>query len=209
MPVPDLLTAKIAHGFDHLDVDGDGRLTEHDHVLCGRRVAAALGHPAGSAAEQTIIDAYLTIWRDLHLPHIPGGGDSITKEQFVTSTRTLAADPAAAAASVGALAEAFLAIADADGDGTVDPAEFLAFQRGHFPGLSDAEGAEAFAHLDTDGDGRLSAAEFIRAIIEYWSSADPDAPGNWWMGRPVFAAEVPQQTRAGSHQVGMALELEP
>ncbi|MBV9140846.1 MAG: hypothetical protein JO115_08000 [Pseudonocardiales bacterium] len=55
-----------------------------------------------------------------------------------------------------------------------------------FPGLTEAEANEAFAHLDTDGDGLLSAEEFIRATIEYWSSTDPDAPGNWWMGRPTY-----------------------
>jgi hypothetical protein len=63
--VPDLLTAKINHGFDHLDADGDGQLTEDDHVLMGQRVAASLGHAAGSPAEQQIIDAYLRIWREL------------------------------------------------------------------------------------------------------------------------------------------------
>ncbi|MFD4156945.1 hypothetical protein ACFWR4_29895 [Streptomyces hydrogenans] len=41
-----------------------------------------------------------------------------------------------------------------------------------------------FDHLDTDGDGSLSAEEFVRALTEFWSSTDPDAPGNWWMGRP-------------------------
>ncbi|MGV9674871.1 EF-hand domain-containing protein [Nocardia sp. NPDC003482] len=186
MSVPDFLAAKISHGFDHLDVDGDGRLTEHDHVLYGQRAAAGLGHPPGSDAERSIIDAYVAIWRDLHLPHIPDGGTAITKEQFVTSTRGLADDPAAADATVGALADAFLAIADTDADGTVDPAEFLAFQRGHFPNLSEAEIHEAFTHLDTDGDGRLSPEEFRRAVIDYWSNPDPDAPGNWWMGRPNF-----------------------
>ncbi|WP_026412808.1 EF-hand domain-containing protein [Actinomadura oligospora] len=186
MPASDMLTAKINQGFASLDADGDGRLTEDDHVLMGRRVAASLGHPPGSDAEARIIDAYLRIWRDLHLPHIPGGGTAITKEQFVVSTRSLAEDPDAARATVGALAEAFLDIADTNADGTVSPAEFLAFQRGHFPGLTDSDAAEAFQHLDTDGDGLLSPAEFIRAVIEFWSSTDPDAPGNWWMGRPAY-----------------------
>jgi Ca2+-binding EF-hand superfamily protein len=186
--VPDLLTAKIRHGFDHLDVDGDGQLTEHDHVLMGQRVAVSLGHAPGSPAEQQIIDAYLRIWRELHLPHIPDGGSAITREQFLTSTRTLADDPAAARASVGALGEAFLAIADTDDDGQVGPAEFLAFQRGHFPGLTESDANEAFAHLDRDGDGRLTPAEFVEAIIEFWSSTDPDAPGNWWMGPPTYGA---------------------
>jgi hypothetical protein len=132
----------------------------------GQRVAASLGHPPGSSAEEQIIEAYLRVWRDLHLPHIPGGGTAISKEQFLVSTSTLAADPAAARATVGAIAEAF--------------------HGGHFPGLTEADAHEAFAHLDTDGDGLLSAEELIRATIEYWSSTDPDAPGNWWMGRPTY-----------------------
>ncbi|MEV4251567.1 EF-hand domain-containing protein [Spirillospora sp. NPDC049652] len=186
MSSPDMLTAKISHGFDRLDADGDGRLTEHDHVLMGQRTAAALGHPSGSAAERQIIDAYLRIWRDLHLPHVPGGGGAISKEQFIDSTRSLVSDPDAARATVGALAEAFLDIADTDADGSVTPDEFLAFQRGHFPGLEASDAAEAFRHLDTDGDGRLSSEEFVQAVIEFWSSTDPEAPGNWWMGRPPY-----------------------
>ena len=87
---------------------------------------------------------------------------------------------------MGAAAEVFLAIADTDHDGQLNPTEFLAFQRGHFPGLTEADANEAFAHLDTDGDGLLSAEEFIQATIEFWSSTDPDAPGNWWMGPPTY-----------------------
>ncbi|WP_043727693.1 EF-hand domain-containing protein [Kutzneria sp. 744] len=182
----EILTAKINHGFDHLDADGDGQLTEHDHVLMGQRVAAALGHAPGSDSEGRIVEAYVRIWRELHLPHIPGGGTTIVKKQFLRSTLTLASDPAAAQATVGALAEAFLAITDTDQNGQVSPSEFRAFVAGHFPGLSEAEVEQAFTHLDTDGDGRLSAGEFVRATIDYWTSSDSDAPGNWIMGTPVY-----------------------
>ncbi|MGH3828598.1 MAG: EF-hand domain-containing protein [Pseudonocardiaceae bacterium] len=184
MAIPDILTAKINHGFDHLDADGDGQLTEHDHVLVGQRVATSLGHSPGSPVERQIIEAYLRIWRDLHLVYLPGGGIAISKEQFLASTLTLATDPAAAHATVGALATAFLAIADIDHDGQIGLAEFRAFHSGHCPNLTDA--GEAFAHLDTDGDGHLSAQEFTQATVEYWSSNDPDAPGNWWLGRLTY-----------------------
>ncbi|MGH3754579.1 MAG: hypothetical protein ACRDRP_18145 [Pseudonocardiaceae bacterium] len=122
MATADILTAKINHGFGHLDADGDGQLTEHDHVLMGQRTATSLGYAPGSPAEQQIIEAYLRIWRDLHLPHIPGGETAISKEQFLKSTLTLATDPAAAQATVGAVATAFLAIADTGHDGSRTPA---------------------------------------------------------------------------------------
>ncbi|RRR99606.1 EF-hand domain-containing protein [Glycomyces terrestris] len=183
----DMLTAKIAHGFDHLDADGDGLLSEDDHVLLGKRAAAELGHAPGSPEESWIINAYLAIWNGLHRPHLPEGIDAIDKATFVASTRTLAEDPEAAEATVGQLARTFHAIADADASGDVSREEFKSFSRSHFPGLSDEDIATAFKHLDLDGDGTLTEEEFVAAIVEYWSSTDPDAPGNWWMGEPVYA----------------------
>ncbi|MDT0609053.1 EF-hand domain-containing protein [Streptomyces lancefieldiae] len=182
----DFLTAKIEQGFDQLDVSGNGVLTESDHVEMGRRMASSLGHAEGSPETERIVEAYLAIWREVHLPFVPTGMQGIPKEQFVASTRTLAENPEAARATLGKLAETYLAIADIDQDGRISPDEFLAFQRGHFPRLSEESAAEAFGHLDTDGDGVLSAAEFTTAVIEFWSSPDPDATGNWWMGRPAY-----------------------
>lgn len=183
----DLLIAKINHGFDHLDADGDGLLTERDHVLMGLSVARSLGHQEGSEAEAVIVRAYLTTWHDLHLAQLPAGTEAITRQQFVASTGSLADDPEAAQNILGALAHAFLAVADADRSGTVDAGEFFVFQRGHFAGLSRDDSDEAFRHLDTDGDGVLSAAEFTSAIVEFWTSRAPDAPGNWWTGKPPYA----------------------
>ncbi|MEU7530091.1 EF-hand domain-containing protein [Saccharothrix sp. NPDC042600] len=180
----DLLLDKIGRGFDHLDADGDGLLDERDHVLMGERVAAALGHGSGSAEEERIVDMYVRVWHDVHLPHLPAGTTAIGRDEFIAATRDLADDPAAADATLGALAREFLRIADIDADGRVTPAEFLTFQRGHFPDLSDEDAAAAFEHLDTDGDGSLSPEEFIRATVEYWTSTDPDSPANWWIGRP-------------------------
>ncbi|MGA5821930.1 EF-hand domain-containing protein [Kitasatospora sp. NPDC094028] len=179
----DLLIAKINHGFDHLDADGDGLLTERDHVLMGLSVARSLGHREGSEAEAVIVRAYLTVWHDLHLAHLPAGTQAITREQFLRSTGSLADDPEAARACYGALAAAFLDVADADRSGTIDAGEFFVFQRGHFAGLSRDDADEAFRRLDRDGDGMLSAAEFTDAIVEFWTSRAPEAPGNWWTGK--------------------------
>ncbi|MEV6199705.1 EF-hand domain-containing protein [Streptomyces sp. NPDC051771] len=181
----DFLTAKIERGFDRLDVNGNGVLTEDDHVVMGRRVASSLGHADDSPEVRRIVDAYLGIWREVHLPFLPAGAQGIPREQFVASTRSLSGDPAAARATLGGIAETYLRIADIDQDGRVSPDEFLAFQRGHFPGFTEEDAGEAFRHLDTDGDGTLSPAEFTDAVVEFWTSQDPEAAGNWWMGRPV------------------------
>ncbi|GLF95137.1 EF-hand domain-containing protein [Streptomyces yaizuensis] len=178
----ELLIRKITYGFDQFDVDGSGDLTEADHVLMGQRSARSLGHPSGSEEEQRIVDAYVSVWRNLHVPHLPPGAQAMTREQFIESTRSLADDPGAVSATVGALAEVFLAVADTDGDGVVDSDEYFSFLSGHFPRRPREEVDAAFRRLDRDGDGRLSAEEFTSAIIEFWTSRDPEAPGNSWLG---------------------------
>ncbi|MGX2996439.1 EF-hand domain-containing protein [Streptomyces sp. JNUCC 64] len=178
----DLLIRKILQGFDQFDVDGDGGLTEDDHVLMGRRCAAELGHPPDSDEERRIVDAYVAIWRNLHLPRLREGEERMSKAAFVESTLSLADDPEAGRATVGALAEVFLTVADADGDGVVTPDEYYCFLRGHFPRATREVVDDAFRHLDRDGDGVLSREEFVSAVVEYWSSRDPGAPGNWLMG---------------------------
>ncbi|HEU5332342.1 MAG TPA: hypothetical protein VFU73_06260 [Actinocrinis sp.] len=181
-----MLTAKIEYGFDQLAARSGGVLDGPSHVAMGRRAAAAIGYSLGSPDEGRMIEAYLNVWTAVHLPHVPPGARGLTKKEFVESNLALSDDPVAREATLGRLAETFFELADADQDGMVNGAEFWAFQHGHFPDLGRADLAEAFAHLDEDEDGFLSREQFISGIVEYWTSRDPAAPGNWWLGRPVY-----------------------
>ena len=183
----DMLTAKIEFGFDQLTARSGGVLDGPSHVAMGRRAAAAIGYALGSAEEARMIEAYLNVWRLMHLPHLPAGSRGLTREEFVRSNLALAdGSPADREAILGALADTFFCLADVDGDGRVNREEFWAFQHGHFPELTRAVLSEAFDHLDTDRDGYLSRVQFTSSIVEFWTSRDPDAPGNWWLGRPAY-----------------------
>lgn len=193
----DLLTAKIEYGFDQLTARSGGVLDGPTHVAMGRRAAAAIGHALGSADEARMIEAYLNVWRTVHLPRVPAGSRGLNRREFTRAMRELAAgDPAACKATLGALAETFFVLADHDRDGRLDRDEFWAFQHGHFPELTHTALDEAFDHLDADHDGYLPRAQFTGAMIEYWTSSDPDVPGNWWLGRPVYLRAIPDDQRA-------------
>mmetsp|Transcript_28318 Transcript_28318/g.42869 ORF Transcript_28318/g.42869 Transcript_28318/m.42869 type:complete len:123 (+) Transcript_28318:252-620(+) len=60
------------------------------------------------------------------------------------------------------LAEKYMAIADIDGNGTLDLNEFQAFVKKLTPteGLDEGSVEEVFTTIDTDGDGQLTAEEF-------------------------------------------------
>ncbi len=197
----DMLTAKIEFGFDQLTARSGGVLDGPSHVAMGRRAAAAIGYALGSAEEARMIEAYLNVWRLMHLPHLPAGSRGLTREEFVRSNLALAdGTPADREAILGALADTFFCLADVDGDGRVNREEFWAFQHGHFPELTRAVLSEAFDYLDTDRDGYLSRTQFTTSIVEYWTSRDPDAPGNWWLGRPVYLRTGPD---AGAASAGV------
>lgn len=180
----DILTAKIAYGFDYLDASGDGEITEHDHVLMGQRTAAGLGLEPGSSEEDRIVAAFTAIWNDVHLPNLPEGQDAIDKATFIAATKSL--DPQGAQATLGAMARTYLSIADTNGDGTLSGEEFAAFLRSTLPEIPQNEIEKAFDFLDRDGSGHLTAEEFSAAVVEYWTSSDPAAPGNWFLGQPVY-----------------------
>ncbi len=169
------LEQKIRAGFAHLDADCDGFLTEDDHIMMGQRAAAALGYPAGSRAEQHMIEAFCKIWRTTHQPVAIEG--KVSEEEFLTSI--LGAGPAV----YEELANTLFTIADRSGNGRIDLGEYLAFVQAHAPDVSEAEGIEAFSHLDLDNDGHITRDELVRAIVEFWTSDNPNAVGNWYMGR--------------------------
>ncbi|MQY06697.1 EF-hand domain-containing protein [Actinomadura macrotermitis] len=176
--------AKFQASFHWLDADGDGAFTEADHVQMGRRAASALGYEPGSDAEQDMIDAYLNIWRRLHAPLDTDGDGRLTRQEFLTACTALTRDPQLARHTLGGLADAVMAVADRDRNGTISLTEYTAFVHGHAPGLPSDQIAQAFARLDRDGDGQIDHTELTACVMDYYTSPDPHAEGNWLFGPP-------------------------
>ena len=182
----DILREKIAFGFQLLDADGDGMLTEQDYLLMGDRAASALGYPKRGEQRGQLVDAHAAIWHEVHLAHVTRADGAITKDEFIRATTALADDLQAAAATLGALADKYFDVTDLDGNGMLDPREYEVFLTSLFPAIARRDIDEAFDYLDRNRDGVLSRTEFRRAVIEYWTSSDPDAVGNWALGTPIY-----------------------
>lgn len=79
------------------------------------------------------------------------------------------------------LAMAVATLCDTDGDGQINQDEFRAMQDsfGTVPTDTDA----AFTALDTDKSGTITVDEYLVAVRQYYTSDDPEAPGNWLYGK--------------------------
>jgi Ca2+-binding EF-hand superfamily protein len=78
------------------------------------------------------------------------------------------------------LAKATLELCNTDGDGQISREELRRVQRSLRMNPTDQD--LAFTALDRDGDGLISLEELVQGIDEFYTSADPAAPGNLVFG---------------------------
>ncbi|MEU6764877.1 EF-hand domain-containing protein [Streptomyces sp. NPDC046853] len=187
MVAPDFLTVKMGHAFDLLDADGDGALTEADHVLMGRRMAKELNHAPHSPKEEALVDAYRRAWQEAHQQNADSEG-RITRAVYVSSVRDLFSDAELADQVCDRVLDSLMSIADIDGTGELTPDAYRAYVLGQSPSLASDKVDESFRRVDRDGNGVISKAELKQAVVEYFTSSDPGAPGNWLFGPPPVAA---------------------
>ncbi|WP_327381618.1 hypothetical protein [Streptomyces sp. NBC_01207] len=77
-----------------------------------------------------------------------------------------------------------------DDDGLIGLDEYLLLSQA-IGGVPAQQMKEAFHRLDRDGNGTLDPAEIDAAVVEFFTSDDPNAPGNWLYGPFRTAAEPP------------------
>ncbi|MFE6160151.1 EF-hand domain-containing protein [Streptomyces sp. NPDC056486] len=183
MVAQDFLTAKMGHAFDLLDTDGDGVLTEADHVLMGRRAAKELNHAPQSPQEEALVDAYRRAWQQAHQQNADSEG-KLTRSVYVGSVRDLFGDAALTDQVCDRILDSVMDVADVDGKGEITPDAYRAFVLGQSPSLARDDVAESFKRIDRNGNGVISKSELKQAVVEYFTSSEPQAPGNWLFGPP-------------------------
>ncbi|MCK2215485.1 EF-hand domain-containing protein [Actinomadura sp. ATCC 31491] len=167
-----------------LDDNGDGVLTLDDFYAAADRVALAFGHAHGSSEHHLIRDAYTTIWDKTYAPMDSDRDNVLTFDELVEAHQDTLYDPGIGYERFRPLAQAFLALADGDGDGIISREEFVRTMRHAFR-LPEDEAHEAFGSLDETGGGRLTYDQIHRAASGFFCTDDPDAYGAGLFGPVV------------------------
>jgi Ca2+-binding EF-hand superfamily protein len=179
----DLQRRKLQLRFALLDSDGDGSLSREDFELVTLRVCAAFGHLPGSPGYDRVLGAYLKLWERLcaEMEHDPYEPTSM--HEFLAACEQALEQPASAERPQLHdldLVDLVFDIADADGNGVIDLAEFTTWMHAYGVGARDT--IEAFDLLDADDDGVLSRAEMLQAAEDFYNAEDPVVAGNWLFG---------------------------
>ena len=169
---------KLAVRFDQHDVDGDGYIEEDDYQKLGSLLSDSLN--ADAAQRQAISAGLAEQWTQLHTLADTDRDGRISREEYITAMGSgIAADLEALDRAVLQSSRAIVTAADSDDDGYLDLPDYERLAAL----LRIEQAADGFALLDTDADGRLSIQEILTALVDFYTSDDPDSPGNLLFGR--------------------------
>src|SRR5690349_14039641 len=144
---------KMALGFYRLDLDKDGVLRQDDFARLGQHIAEQLPNPQGSASANQIVQGFINVWKAYGRPADKDGDNAVTFDEFAEGYEAFRQSPDAHDQDVGMTTPLFDAI-DTDRDGRISAQEYAAYLKPM--GVSAAEAATAFQHLDRNGDGFIS-----------------------------------------------------
>jgi Ca2+-binding EF-hand superfamily protein len=176
----DLQVRKLTHMFETIDEDGNGALEQDDYERLADRVADIRGWDRGSPEHAEVRSQFVAQWSGLKASADSDASSRVTLDEWLRYQDRLISDPEYFDALVGGTVDFFFDFMDDDQDGRISCRElaksFVVF------GVESAEADLAFPHLDIDNDGYLSKSEYHQIVLDFFGSADPDAPGNWMLG---------------------------
>jgi Ca2+-binding EF-hand superfamily protein len=171
---------KIDWSFLHIDIDRNGVIERQDLLGLASQLLLTFSEPSSTPRGQALMDAFDRFW-DTLAAHCDTDRDGrITPVEYRTAMVAAFVDGGLFESVFRPAAEALAIIADTDGDGSIDQSEFQAMEA--VLGIPEIQSRIAFHRLDTDHDGVLDVAEYLAAVRDYYTSTDPDAPGNWLYG---------------------------
>jgi Ca2+-binding EF-hand superfamily protein len=173
--------SKLDRRFELLDTDGDGYITATDYDLAAAEVCRAFNYAEGSPQHEKVHLGYLNLWVRLSRKMDEEGAGRITRQQFAASCAQLIVEAENGYDQVlRPVIQTVIEIIDANENGVLEVEELAAWFNAYGVCADDAQ--RAFKTLDRNGDGVLDPHEVHKAIEEYYTSDDPEAPGNQIFG---------------------------
>jgi len=154
--------------FAIVDTDGNGVWQREDCEELTRKLCETFGYPTDSALGRAVADGQRALF-DAMLAHMDANGDQeISRDEFAAGLSRTIEDRPGFDTAVRAAAVALIQVADRDGNGVLDPAEYR--QLAAVYGTSTDEAERAFSRLDLDHNGFVDTAELSLGIGQFFAA---------------------------------------
>ena len=175
-----LQVRKFSTLFSLLDTNGDGCLSEADFREQARRILEAFGLAQDERRARLLFESRSELFHRLISGADKDRSGTVSLDEFLRYfERQILAHRAAGVASPWLVQSCrdVIELIDQDRNETISEAEYAQLLRAMG---SDADPHVNFAKLDRDGDGKLTLKEMVALSLEFMTSDDPDAPGNFF-----------------------------
>ncbi|MEV4431245.1 EF-hand domain-containing protein [Streptomyces sp. R-07] len=163
MAVSGVAQERLSKRFDKWDVDKNGVLEPADFAAEAAKIARAFGETPESAKGAQLHKGFLAMFETLAKRAGVAPQGPIDRTQFLEAAGEVIKGGAATFNPVlGPVTKGIVALADKNGDGVIDEAEFATWLQAL--GLSKSEARAAFKQIDTDNSGTLSEDELLDAV---------------------------------------------
>ncbi|MCW5849609.1 MAG: EF-hand domain-containing protein [Anaerolineae bacterium] len=177
----ELQQRKLIRLFHVYDANRDGVLERGDYERVATGIADFLEIPLNSAERESHFAGYMASWDGLQQLADTDNDNQVTLDEWIAANAAIIAQSELLEMLVRGSTESTMNWEDKDRDGRIARAEYLGVAQSY--AMTQEEAEEAFQHLDRDGDGYIDKDEMMLDTLEFFTSDDPDAPGNWLVGR--------------------------
>ncbi len=170
----ELQLQKLDRAFDLIDAHSNGEIARDDLLNLGSRLVLSFGQTPNSPKGKEVLDGWDALWSE-----VSKGEEALSPAEFRTAMVAAYIEGDRFDDTFLPLAQSVARLADADGDGKVNAADFRTLQTAF--GTSDQDSERAFQTLARTRES-LTCDELVQAVREYYTSPDPAAPGNTLFG---------------------------
>jgi predicted acylesterase/phospholipase RssA len=176
------VAGKLDRFFELCDQNRDDAVAETDLLALGGRIAETFGARTGSLVHQRLEHAFADFW--LRIRAAAGldeiAAKTVRREDFRSALVRLTVDGAAYDEHIYPLVSSLTAVADDNGDDSLNPAEVSSLLRAL--GVAEGDVRMFVLRLDTDNDGAISRNQLDDAFRDFFTAEEPGAVGNALLG---------------------------
>ncbi|KPI99726.1 PREDICTED: calexcitin-2-like [Papilio xuthus] len=175
---------KLLHLFNiFFDIDASGSIERNDFVLAAENICKLRGWKSGDDKYKETLESLIKIWEGLQTAADADKDGKVTADEWVAMWETYARNPNSGADWQLAYCKFMFQLEDAGCDGAIDSEEFSAVYESF--GLLREDSVAAFDVM-SKGKPKVTWQEFQELWIQYFTSDNPNDPGNFIFGAATF-----------------------